>query len=379
MTILIFILILGFLVFIHEFGHFLMAKRAGITVEEFGFGLPPRIWGKKIGETLYSINWLPLGGFVKLLGEDPTDKRREQPDSFYVKSLASRTSVILAGVFMNFLFGVVLFYIILAFLGFRFEFPLLIDHQFRFAKQDNQVVVVGVEKQSPAELAGLKAGDVILTINDQKIENIPQLQKTVAENKGKQIAIAIREVGSTGIREIKTTPRVSPPAGGPLGINLGELAVLNYQSLGQKIFAGFSQSINIIEYSGKIFGRLITAAISQGSAAPLASGVAGPVGIAQLTQEVVALGLVPTLQFAALLSLNLAVLNVLPLPALDGGRLLFLGIEAVIRRKVYPQVEKWVHTAGLFLLILLIVLVTYNDILRIFSGGALENLPDLGR
>lgn len=379
MTIIVFILILGFLVFIHEFGHFLMAKRAGIQVEEFGFGLPPRIWGKKIGDTIYSINWLPLGGFVRLLGEDPTDKRCTQPDSFYVKSIAARASVVIAGVVMNFLFGVVLFYIILASLGFRFEFPLLVDHQFRFANQDNQVVVIDVEGKSPAGLAGLKPGDVILTVNDQKIESINNLQKTINDSKGKQVTLALREVGSDTVRQVNTVPRTNPPQGGPLGVSLSEVVVLHYRTLPQKIFSGFSQSVNIIEYSAKIFGKLVGMALSQGSVTPLASGVAGPVGIAQLTSQVVALGFIPTLQFAALLSLNLAVLNVLPLPALDGGRLLFLGVEAVTRRKIYPSVEKWVHTAGLFLLIALIVLVTYNDIAKMFSGKALESLPDLGR
>jgi regulator of sigma E protease len=379
LTILIFIVILGLLVFVHEFGHFLMAKRAGIRVEEFGFGLPPKIWGKKIGDTEYTINWLPFGGFVRLRGEDPTDKHRDEPDSFYVKSIWQRAKVILAGVFANFVLGVVLLYIILFMIGFKLELPLLIDHNFRFVNFEKQVAVVYVEEGSPAATAGIKLGEVVLSIDDTKINSISQLQQVVKEKAGNNVKLVLRETGSEKTRTIQTIPRVSPPDGGPLGIALGELAYLQYQGFWQKTFSGFSQAVNIIEYSGKIFGRLIAVAITNRTVEPITSGVAGPIGIARLTSEVVSLGLVPTLQFAALLSLNLAVINVLPLPALDGGRLFFLAIEAVTRKKVYPKIEKVVHTAGLAILILLIVLITYNDVLKLINRSDLIGpLPDLG-
>src|SRR3972149_1100872 len=135
LTVIIFLVILSVLVLIHEFGHFMMAKKAGIGVEEFGFGLPPRIWGKKVRGTIYSINWLPFGGFVRLVGEDPTDKKKDARDSFQVKSLWQRTKVVLAGVTMNFLAAVIVFYAVIAALGFRVNLPLLFDHKFKFVDQ----------------------------------------------------------------------------------------------------------------------------------------------------------------------------------------------------------------------------------------------------
>jgi len=363
-TIIIFILLLSILVLIHELGHFLAAKRAGIKVEEFGLGLPPRLWGKKIGETIYSINVLPFGGFVKLQGEDPTDEKKDLPDSFYSKSLSWRSLVILSGVMMNFFLGVVLFYIVLVLTSFRAEFPLFFPHNFKGVDQKNAVLIVGVEKDSPAQAAGIKPGDIILAIDEQEISSADVLRKIVESKKGQEIKILLKESGTEKTKSVKATPRVEYKDG-PLGVGLGEVALLEYRTIGQKIFSGFFHSENMIEYSAKIFASLIVSAIKQGKIEPVSQGVAGPIGIAQLTSEVVSLGIIPTLQFVALLSLNLAVINILPLPALDGGRLFFLGIEALIRRRVYPNLEKWVNTIGFFVLIFLILLITYNDINRI--------------
>src|SRR3989344_3884685 len=141
MSIIIFILILSILVLIHELGHFIMAKRSGIGVEEFGFGLPPRIWGRKVGETIYSLNWLPFGGFVKLVGEDSTDEKRTQKNSFYTKHIRQRAMVVVAGVFMNLILAVVIFYIVIAALGFKVSLPLLVDHKFKLVDQSKQVLV----------------------------------------------------------------------------------------------------------------------------------------------------------------------------------------------------------------------------------------------
>jgi regulator of sigma E protease len=364
LTIIIFLVLLSVLILIHELGHFLAARQAGITVEEFGLGLPPRIWGKKIGDTIYSINALPFGGFVKLQGEDPTDEKRDLPDSFYVKSLPWRSVVIFAGVLMNFLLGVALFYLVLALTSFRAELPLFFAHSFRGVDQKTAVMIIGVEKDSPAQAAGIKPGDVILAIDSKQVTSADDLRQIIEGKKGKEISIWLKEIGTSQERIVKATPRIEYEDG-PLGIGLGEIALLEYKTFGQKIFSGFSHSANTIEYSAKIFGGLIVTAVRQGKIEPVSSGVAGPIGIAQLTSEVVSLGIIPTLQFAALLSLNLAVINVLPLPALDGGRLFFLGVEAVIRRRVYPSLEKWANTVGIALLLFLILLITYNDINRI--------------
>lgn len=371
LAIIIFLVLLSVLVFVHEFGHFLAAKRSGIGVDEFGLGLPPRVWGKKIGETLYSLNLLPFGGFVKLVGEDPTDERKERPNSFYLKPLPQRFAVVSAGVFMNFIFGILLFYIILGFSGFKAELPLLFDHKFRFVTEERQVVVLSVQKDSPAEASGLRPGDVILTVDENKVTSPEILRELVSRRAEKDTTLLLRTAGTKEERDVQIVPREDKEKGA-LGITLGEVALLSYQTPFQKIFSGFSHAANTIEYSSKIFGGLIATAVSLRTVEPLSGGVAGPVGIAQLTGDVVSLGVLPTLQFAALLSLNLAVINILPLPALDGGRLFFLAIEAVFRRRVYPAVEKWVNTIGFAVLLFLILLITYNDINRIISQSGLS-------
>lgn len=363
LTLLIFLVLLSLLVLIHEGGHFLAAKRAGIEVEEFGLGLPPRIFAKKIGATIYSLNLLPFGGFVKLVGEDPTDPKVETPGSFYTKSLPARTSVVMAGVLANFILGVVFFYLILALTSFKVDLPLFFPHQFKFAAQENGVAVTAVEKGSPADVAGIKIGDTILSVDGKNIANILQLRQELLPKKGKEVTLNLRDFeGKQRILKVKLRTEGT----GLLGVGLAEFAHLEYASFPQKIFSGFAHSVNIIEYSGKIFGGLIATAISQGTIQPISAGVAGPVGIAQLTSQIVSAGILPTLQFAALLSLNLAVINVLPFPALDGGRLAFLGIEAVTRRKINPKIEKWANSAGFAVLLALILLITYSDISRIF-------------
>lgn len=368
MAILIFIIILSVLVLIHEFGHFIMARRNGIGVEEFGFGLPPRAWGKKIGETIYSVNWLPFGGFVKLVGEDPTDVRREQKNSFYVKTIWQRTQVVVAGVLMNLLLAVLIFYIVLFALGFKFNLPLLFDHQFKFVNQSRQVLVADVSENSPAKKAGIEAGESIVGIDGVKVGDIDQLQQIIRAREGVSLSIVLEDPVSNKTREVLATPAFNEELKAPaLGIGLGELVVLNYDTFGQKVFSGFTHSYNMIEYSGRVLGQLIGYAVSKRDITPVSEGVSGPIGIAAITSQVVKFGALSVLQFAGVLSLNLAILNILPIPALDGGRFAFIVIEAVTRRKVYPSVEKWVHTVGFVLLIALILLITYNDVLKLLK------------
>lgn len=366
LSIIIFILILSVLVMLHELGHFLAAKRAGIGVEEFGFGLPPRIWGRKIGETIYSINWLPFGGFVRLVGEDPTDKRRDAQNSFYVKSIWQRSVVVVAGVFMNFVLAVVIFYVVILLLGFKVSLPLLVPHEFKFVNQSKQVLVVETGPASAAEKAGIEAGDSILSADGQSVSSIDQLQQIIRESQDKPVEFVLENPVNNKTRVVTVTPVYNEELGAPaIGVALGELAVLNYDTLPQRMFSGFSHSYNIVAYSGKIFGELISYAIAQKDIEPVKEGISGPVGIAGVVSQAVKLGPISVLQLAGLLSLNLAVINVLPIPALDGGRFFFIIVEAITRRRAHPTVEKWVHQIGFALLLALIVLVTYNDILKL--------------
>ena len=366
LTLLVFILMLSVLVMLHELGHFLAAKRAGIGVEEFGFGLPPRAWGKKIGGTIYSVNWLPFGGFVKLVGEDPQDVRRDQMDSFYIKSIWQRSSVVVAGVLANFLLAIVIFYVVLLALGFKVNLPLLFEHKFKFVNQSTQVLVAEVTRDSVAEAAGVKEGDSIVSINGQKVSTVGQLQKIVRSSQGQSLTLVLENPVNNKTRTTQVVPAYSEELKAPaLGVGLGELVVLNYQTWPQKIFAGFIHSYNTIDYSLRVFGQLIAYSIREGTIAPVSEGVSGPVGIAQITSQAVSLGSISVLQLTGLLSLNLAFINILPIPALDGGRFFFILVEAVSRRRIYPTVEKWAHTIGFALLLALIFLITYNDVLKL--------------
>lgn len=373
-SILIFIFTLLILVLIHELGHFLMAKRFGIKVLEFGFGIPPKIFAKLIGETTFSLNWLPIGGFVRLLGEDEVNKSiLGNHRSFAAQYVWKRILVVIAGVVMNLLFAWMLFYIVLGFQGFKAQLPLLLDHNFLGVNQqvESMVVIAQVAKDSPAAKVGLKSGERIIAISDEQITTDEQLVNKTKSMAGKQIKLTLSDIQKRSFRTVQVVPRENPPEGqGPLGIALSGFKIVNleYQTPTQKIFSGPVHSWNLVIFSGKIFGRLISESLSQKSLEPVARSVAGPVGITTLANAVLTSEknpALPYLDFVALLSLNLAVLNLLPIPALDGGRLFFLLIEATTKRRVHAEVERWVHTIGMALLLLLTFLITFSDIKKI--------------
>ncbi|MBI2020808.1 site-2 protease family protein [Candidatus Daviesbacteria bacterium] len=373
-SIIIFIITLLVLVLIHELGHFLLAKKFNIKVLEFGFGIPPRAWGKKIGETIYSVNWLPLGGFVRLLGEDEVDKETlEDKRSFSAQSVSKRILVVVAGVSMTLIFAWLLFYIVLGFGGFKTQIPLILEHQFTgvVQKEESFVVIAQVAKDSPAEGAGIKSGERVVSINEEMIEDDRQLVEKTKSLAGAEIELKLADLQNKQTHTIRVTPRLNPPEGeGPLGIALMqfELANLEFQTPLQKIFSAPIHSWNLVAYSSKIFSKLISQSLAQKDVEPLSKSVAGPVGITSLANTILTSTdspFLPYLDFVAILSLNLAVINLLPIPALDGGRLIFLMIEAVTRKRVHAKVEKWIHTVGMALLLTLAILITFSDIKKI--------------
>ncbi len=373
-TILIFILTLLILVVIHELGHFLVAKKFGIKVEEFGFGIPPRAWGKKIGETLVSINWLPFGGFVRLLGEDEVDQKiLENKRSFAAQTVTKRILVVVAGVVMNLLLAWLIFYLVLALQGFKAQFPLLINHQFLGVKQTNESVVIiqKVTALSPAEESGLKSGERVIALNSQEIKDSSDLIAKTKSLAGQKVDITLSDPEKKALREVSVTPRQNPPAGqGPLGISLAQVEVANIEYVDpvQKLLAGPIHSVNLTIYSGKILGLLVGKSFETHQIEPVSQTVSGPVGITQAVGTILAekSPVLPYLNFVAILSLNLAVMNVLPFPALDGGRLFFLVIEGITRRRVHTGFEKWVHSIGMAILLTLMVLITFSDIKKLF-------------
>lgn len=366
MTILIFVVLLGMLVFVHELGHFVVAKRNGIRVDEFGFGFPPRlfgvireesgkyklVWGNKempAGQTVYSLNWIPLGGFVKIAGED--GHSANEPDSFAGKSAWIRVKVLGAGVAMNFFLAWVLISIV-----FMLGLPQPIDPSESGRYDNAKIQILSIVKGTPAETMGLKMGDEILSINGKKMASLDEVSKEIASRKGQEITIAIDRFGQA--LTLSGTPRVEYPAGeGSLGISFSETAVVSYPWY-QAIYEGARATYAITIAILSAFGAMIASLFG---GAKTALDVTGPVGIVYLTKQMSDLGLPYLLQFAAILSINLGIINVLPIPALDGGRILFVLIEKLKGSPVSHRVEGMMHQIGFILLLLLMLFVTVRD------------------
>lgn len=347
MPLFIFLITLSVLVFVHEFGHFLAAKKSGVKVEEFGFGLPPRIFGRKIGETLYSLNLLPIGGFVKLKGEDGAEVAGFGSEgSFASISKKKRLVIITAGVFGN---------LILAY--FLFVFLFLVG----YPTISGRVKVDEVSKDSPAALGGFQAGDVLLSLNGKKIEDPSQFIREVKDSSGKPATFTVERQGK--ILNLKSTPRTNPPSGqGALGVRLSFDSHLTYPRLGlpNSLLAGAreTQKYLVLMFTGI---KNLVLDIFKGKAPEEVTGV---VGIYKLSTQALEIGYQVYLQFVALISLNLFLFNLLPVPALDGGRVVFIFVEAITRRKINPKAEGFVNNVGLVVLLALFVLITLRDIRR---------------
>jgi len=351
-TILAFLGVLAVLVIAHELGHFATAKAFGVRVEEFGLGFPPRLLSVRRGETLYSLNAIPLGGFTKMAGEEDP----KVPRSLASKGAGTRLIVLSAGSIMNALLPLLLFSI-----AFMVPHDMLIE----------PTVVEKVAPNSPAAAAGIEPGDTLLGINGKPVNNFNEFHRYVQLNLGKEISILVEHSDST-TEEIQVIPRWKPPEGeGSIGIERDiEFALSNRTIVSQHypfwkaIPMGVSECIEtFVLFKNAIIGLFI-------GAVPLQ--LTGPVGIAQLTGEVAKAGISPLLEFAGFISINLAILNILPLPALDGGRIVFVLLEWVRRgKRVSPKTEGLVHAIGFAMLMALIIVITYQDIIRIITGESL--------
>lgn len=351
-TSLTFFVILSILVFIHELGHFLIAKWAGILVEEFGFGLPPRLFGKKVGETVYSINSLPIGGFVKLYGEDSEEPKKANVPakrSFTNKSKKIRASILVAGVCMNFVLAVG----ITAYLLTQ-----------GVPEPSGRVHVEHVQPGSPAEQAQLKEGDIIASIQGDSISTPKQLIEKTKEHLGAEVLLVVIRNGNE--QTVDVMARKDPPQGqGAIGIAISDLETKYYsvdRAPLEAVRINLWRGGEMLKGIGVLIWRVVTLQ-------PVAADVAGPIGIAAVTGEAVRFGWKAVLEFMSILSLNLAVINILPIPALDGGRLAFLFAEKLLGRKFRPAFEQKTHQFGMIILIFLILLISINDILRLARGS----------
>jgi len=377
-SLIVFILILSVLVLIHEFGHFITAKKMGVYVEEFGLGIPPRIYGKKIGETIYSINLFPFGGFVRLRGEDSSDCSEDQlndPRNFVSKTPLQRVTILLAGVFMNVIFGVALFYVFLIANGFKsFHIPLIFDHDFAFGDvQGVNTAVLGLSEESPLKDI-MKLGEAITYIEDTPVASVEDVRGVVAQTQSdgeREINLTIETLSpEEKTRQVQVVPYKEEDEKYLLGVYLGSSVQISYTKPTQKVFSGLMHSYNILSYSISGFGQLLGLSVEQGSAEPLSESVAGPIGIYSVVDNILAYAskevILNLIDLTALISLSLALVNVLPLPALDGGRVVFVVIESIRGKRISPKFEASVHKVGILVLMSLLVLISVRDISRLF-------------
>lgn len=369
MSILIFIAILLVLVVSHEFGHFIVAKKSGIRVDEFSFGFPPKIFGKKIGETTYNFNALPFGGYVKIYGQGSDDfpgqngekvENQNDPRSFSSKPRYIQAAVLFAGVVMNF---IVAWFLLTA--GFMSGMPSSVSMAPKGVTVDNQyLTVTSVAKGSPAEISGLKTGDKLLVLrtgNDYTETPSADSVKYFV-NKHADESIKIEYLRGSESMSLQVTPARSTPESVPvIGIAMDTVGTLKLP-IHKAVWEGLKLTSNLTVGTAVGFYKLIAGAFTGTSDM---SSITGPIGIVGVVGDAAKFGFVYLLSFTALISINLAVINLMPFPALDGGRLLFLLIEKIKGSKIKPSIENIVNMTGFGLLMLLMVFVTYHDIIKL--------------
>lgn len=360
----IFILILGLLVLSHEFGHFVAAKYAGMRVDEFAFGFPPKLFSWKRGETLYSINLIPFGGFVRIHGEDyavdePAESAKDKTRRFTARPKPWQAVVISAGVVCNLLLAWILLSV-----GFMIGFPVTATQDNKAALSDVRVMVVEVEAGKPAEKAGIKTGDVISAVKANGLvesASSPEAVSATIKKGNGQLEVSVLR-GREHKEFLITAARKEETGELSIGIgmdSIGTLQLSPFRAFGEgggRVFAYFWLTLK--GFFNLIYGALL-------GHADLA-GLSGPVGIYFLVSDAAALGLSYLIGFTAIISVSLAVINILPLPALDGGRLFMLGIEAIRQKPLSDKVVSRINAAGFFILIALMLLVSYHDLLKFF-------------
>lgn len=399
MNVFLIIILFSVLILGHELGHFLTAKKLGAKVEEFGFGLPPRVFGvwkdkedgswhykwgpdekeedeeKEGGEaedqspseaenkqtnereaTIYSVNLLPLGGFVKIFGEE--GEHGDDPRSFAAQPIWKRAIMLLGGVTMNIVLAIIFFSIVS---GLGAPQAVQGDIPWGGKKVEERVQILKALSDSPAEKVGLGAGDVIKELRgagfEKEITKVDQVQSLTKKYSGQEITMVIGRGDET--LEKKITPRKDPPSGeGALGIGLAKTALVEYPWYLAPV-RGFVKTFKMTWMMLVAFGVFFKTLIFQGE---MMGEIAGPVGIVNMSSQAAKLGLGYLLNFGAIISINLAIINALPIPALDGGRLLFLGIEKVKGEAVSKEIEQRAHQIGFALLMILILVLTVRDV-----------------
>ncbi|MBU1179160.1 RIP metalloprotease RseP [Patescibacteria group bacterium] len=344
-TFIIFVLVLGVLVFTHEFGHFICAKKAGVKVEKFAIGFGPSVFSFRKDETLYTLNLVPFGGYVKIFGEEGREK---VAGSFNSKPACIRALIVAAGVFFNFLLA-----FFLLFLVNMIGAPVPVGD----GALNSRITILEVQPNSPAQKAGLEAGDKILSLSfgEEVLDAvvIADVQNFISSHSGQEIVLKYLRGQETFSARVTPDPII--------GIAMDNIAIVS-MSFFKAIWESFKETIFLTGFMVKMFGFLIADIFRGGE---MVNQVSGPVGVFGIVGKMAAFGFVYILRFTALFSINLAVLNLIPFPALDGGHLILLAIEAIKRSPVNQKFVNIVNTAGFAALIILMILVTYKDIVRL--------------
>ncbi len=364
MTAITLIIILGILIFVHELGHFLVAKKSGIRVDEFALGFPPKIISKKVGETEYKLNLIPLGGYVKIHGEDGDPENNKEIDpkrTFANQKNWIKIAVLSAGILGNIIFA----WILLSF-GFMFGLPAGNAGIFSDRVKDNRVIIQEVLIGSPAEKIGLKVGDEIISANNEKQTSADKSLsvdgvKNVIETSSDKIKLEIKRQEEKLNFEI--LPEIKDGGAKKVGIAMAEFGTLKLPFYLAPIASVKATYLMTKETAFGISGLIKEAVLGKANW----SSVSGPIGIAGMVGKAKAEGFSYLIVLISLISVNLAVINLIPIPALDGGRILFVIIEAITRKPIKTKIAQTVNTIGFLLLMLLMLVVTYKDIVKLIK------------
>jgi regulator of sigma E protease len=363
MSIIIFLAVLAVLVLVHEFGHFIVAKKSGIRVDEFGLGFPPKLFSKKWGETTYTINAIPFGGFVKIFGEDAHTENitdAQKPRSFVYKPKWIQALVLVAGVTFNIIFAWLLIS-----LGFAIGLEVPVDYSNYGKAQDIRLIVTEVIPSSPALKADIHPGDVIVSISSSKgsltgDSVTPENVQNLIGNSQSGVDVTFKR----GQNTLEVSKIIPETIGGrkAIGIAMDSVGTLKLP-IHLALFEGTHTTLLLIKGTTIGLLKFLWSIVVFKSDF---SQVTGPVGIATVVGEASRLGFTYLISLVALISINLAIINLLPFPALDGGRLLFVAVEAIIRKPISPKFVRVTNFVGFVLLIMLMIIVTTHDILKLF-------------